>query len=54
VGYSQTPRDSALREPFLSAVRSRLEEARWETALAEGRIMTYEEAITYALKDADN
>jgi predicted ATPase/class 3 adenylate cyclase len=52
VGYHQTPRESALREPFLGTVRSRLEEAKWEAALAEGRAMTFDDAVAYALEDA--
>jgi hypothetical protein len=50
VGYNQAPRESALREPFLGAARSRLEEATWEAAWAQGRAMTFEDAIAYALK----
>jgi len=52
VGYRQAPRERALRQPFLDAARSRLEEATWEAALAEGRAMTFEDAITYALEGA--
>ena len=52
VGYNQAPRESALREPFLGAARSRLEEATWEAAWAQGRAMTFEDAIAYALEDA--
>jgi predicted ATPase/class 3 adenylate cyclase len=52
VGYHQAPRERALREPFLGAARSRLGEARWEAALAEGRAMTFDDAVAYALEDA--
>jgi len=52
VGYHQTPKERALREPFLDAARSRLGEARWEAIWAEGRVMTFEEAISYALEGA--
>jgi predicted ATPase/class 3 adenylate cyclase len=52
VGYHQAPRERALREPFLGAARSRLEEAKWEAAWAEGRAMTFEDAVAYALEDA--
>jgi tetratricopeptide (TPR) repeat protein len=52
VGYHQTPRESALREPFLGTVRSRLEETKWVAALAEGRAMTFDDAVAYALEDA--
>jgi hypothetical protein len=50
VAYNQAPRERALREPFLGAARSRLEEATWEAAWAQGRAMTFEDAIAYALK----
>jgi hypothetical protein len=52
VGYHQAPRERALREPFLGAARSRLEEAKWEAALAAGRAMTFEDAAAYALEVA--
>jgi hypothetical protein len=52
VAYNQAPRERALREPFLGAARSRLEEATWEAAWAQGRAMTFEDAIAYALEDA--
>jgi predicted ATPase/class 3 adenylate cyclase len=47
VGYHQTPEESALREPYLATARSRMEETEW----AEGRAMTFEGAISYALED---
>jgi hypothetical protein len=40
VGYHQTPRERALREPYLAAARSRLSEAEWEVAFAEGQAMS--------------
>jgi predicted ATPase/DNA-binding SARP family transcriptional activator/DNA-binding CsgD family transcriptional regulator/Tfp pilus assembly protein PilF len=40
-----------LHEPQLVAARSRMDEARWETALAEGRNMRLEEAVEYALSE---
>ena len=49
VGYHQTPRDRALGEPYLAAARSRLSEAEWEMAFAEGQAMSFEEAVEYAL-----
>ena len=52
VGYNQAPRESALREPFLGAARSRVEEATREAAWVQGRAMTFEDAIAYALEDA--
>jgi len=52
VGYQQEPRERALREPHLAAVRPRLAEARWDAAWAEGRRLRFEEAIAYALEKA--
>jgi hypothetical protein len=37
VGYRQEPREHALREPYLAAVRPRLTEAGWDAVWAEGR-----------------
>ena len=51
LGYQQAPAERALREPYLAAARSRLEEAAWEAAWAEGRAMTFEEAVAYALEE---
>lgn len=36
-------------EPYIAAARSRLDEASWEAAWAEGRHMASEEAVEYAL-----
>jgi predicted ATPase/DNA-binding CsgD family transcriptional regulator len=54
VGKRQTTRESALREPYLATARSRLDEAAWEAAFAEGRAMELEEAIEYALSEDDS
>jgi len=40
-----------LHEPQLVAARSRTDEASWETAFAEGRNMSLEEAVEYALSE---
>jgi tetratricopeptide (TPR) repeat protein len=50
VGYWQEPRERALREPYLRAVRSQIDEASWEPLFAEGQAMTFEEAAEYALQ----
>jgi DNA-binding CsgD family transcriptional regulator/tetratricopeptide (TPR) repeat protein len=47
-GIALPPGDRALHEPYLAAARSRLGEAAWEEALAEGRAMSLEEAAQYA------
>jgi DNA-binding CsgD family transcriptional regulator len=49
VGYQHSPEEDALREPYLAAASSQLDEATWEAALAEGRAMELEDAIQYAL-----
>jgi tetratricopeptide (TPR) repeat protein len=45
--------DRALHEPHLDAARSRLGDARWEGALAEGRAMTLERVTAYALEEGE-
>jgi predicted ATPase/DNA-binding CsgD family transcriptional regulator len=47
--FQQEAGDRALQEPYLSAARSRLAEASWEAAWSEGRKMSFEDAIEYAL-----
>jgi predicted ATPase/DNA-binding CsgD family transcriptional regulator len=51
VGYQQIPEEDAWREPYLAAARSRLDEAAWDEAWAEGRAMSMEQAIEYALSE---
>jgi predicted ATPase/DNA-binding CsgD family transcriptional regulator len=51
VGHEHAPREQALRQPYLVAVRSSLDKASWEAAFAEGQAMTLEEAVEYALSD---
>lgn len=50
LGYQQAPAERALREPYLAAARSRLDEAAWKAAWEEGQAMTFEEAVSYALE----
>jgi tetratricopeptide (TPR) repeat protein len=50
LGYQQAPAERALREPYLAAARSRLDEAVWKAAWEEGQAMTFEEAVSYALE----
>jgi hypothetical protein len=49
VGYQHTPEEDPWRGPYLASARSRLGEEAREEALAEGRAMTLERAIAYAL-----
>jgi hypothetical protein len=41
-----------LHETYLAAARSRTDQATWEAAFTEGRSMTIEEAISYALEES--
>jgi predicted ATPase/DNA-binding SARP family transcriptional activator/DNA-binding CsgD family transcriptional regulator len=47
------PGEWALHEPHLVSARSQLGEAAWEAGFAEGRAMTFEEAIGYALSKGE-
>ncbi len=53
VGYQKSLSERAVQEPYLVASRSRLEEAAWEAAFAEGRTMELEEAVEYALSEEE-
>jgi predicted ATPase/DNA-binding SARP family transcriptional activator/DNA-binding CsgD family transcriptional regulator len=53
-GYHHTPRERAIREPYLADARSRLDGEVWETKLEEGRAMTLEEAMGYALSEEED
>ena len=52
-GFSQPPDDKKVLEPFLEDARSRLEEAAFQAAWEEGRAMTEEQAIGYALTEEE-
>jgi len=54
VGYHHTPEEDAWREPYLAAARSQVGEEPWEEALAQGRAMSMEEAIEYALSTEES
>jgi hypothetical protein len=49
-GYQHMPEEDAWREPYLAMARSQLNEASWEAAFDEGRAMTMDDAISYALE----
>jgi hypothetical protein len=51
--YQETPQETALKEPYITAARSRLEETAWQEAWTQGRAMTLEEAISYALQEEE-
>ena len=50
-GIALSPGERALHEPYLAAARSRLGEADWEEALAEGRAKSLEEARMRSLRE---
>jgi DNA-binding CsgD family transcriptional regulator/tetratricopeptide (TPR) repeat protein len=49
VAYQLTPEEESWRQPYRATARSLLGEDSWEEALAQGREMSMEEAIEYAL-----
>ena len=51
--YNYYRPDRSLYERTVSATRSQLGDAAFEEAQAEGRAMTFEQAVAYALKDHD-
>jgi predicted ATPase/class 3 adenylate cyclase len=53
IGYQNTREEDAWREPYLSMARSRLGEASWEAAWAEGQSLTLEKAVSYALEEGE-
>jgi predicted ATPase/class 3 adenylate cyclase len=52
-GYREASAEQALREPYLGVARSQLEEAAWQEVWAEGRAMTLDEVISYALEEEE-
>jgi tetratricopeptide (TPR) repeat protein len=53
MGTPQDAGEDALTGPYLAAARSQLDEAAWQEAWAQGRAMTLEEAISYALQEEE-
>jgi len=51
--FSQPPDDKKVLEPFLEAARSRLDLATFQAAWEEGRAMTEQQAIRYALSEEE-
>jgi hypothetical protein len=54
IGYRQVFGEHALREPYLMAARTSIAGEVWEMAWKEGREMTFEEAVSYALREDIN
>jgi hypothetical protein len=40
-------------EPYLASGRSQIHEAVWEEARRKGRVMTLDEAVSYALEEEE-
>ena len=53
VGSEHIPEEDALREPYLATIRSRLDEATWQAAWAEGLAMSMEQAVEYAFSEEE-
>jgi non-specific serine/threonine protein kinase len=53
VAFQVTPQAEAWRQPYRATARSQVGEAAWEEVLAQGRAMTLEEAIEYALSEVE-
>jgi DNA-binding CsgD family transcriptional regulator len=53
-GIALPPGERVLHEPYLASARSRLGDAAWEEALAEGWEMSLEEAAEYALPEEED
>ena len=51
IGYRLVPQERAVLEPYRASVRSRLGEAAWEEAVAEGGALGLDQAIWYALSE---
>ena len=54
VGYQQVPREHALREPYLAAARRSTGQTAWEEAWKLGLKMSFDEAVSYALKEGEH
>ena len=53
MGAPPEPGESALQEPYLSAAHSQLREDEWQEVWAEGGVMSFEEAVSYALDEEE-
>jgi predicted ATPase/DNA-binding CsgD family transcriptional regulator len=53
IGFQNTLEEDAWREPYLATARSLLGEGSWEATLAQGRAMSMDEAIEYALSTGE-
>ena len=51
MGVGPQPADQSAADRYVAAVREQLDEATFEAARAEGRAMSQEEAVAYALDE---
>ena len=52
-GIALSPGERAMHEPYLASARARLGKAAWEEVVVEGRAMSFEEAVEYALSEEE-
>ncbi len=53
IGAVLSPVELHVYDPYIGAARTRLDEAAWEAAWAEGKAMTIEESVGYALAEEE-
>ena len=53
IGTLLSPWERHVYGPYIDAARAQLDETAWEAAWAEGRAMTLEEAVEYALSEEE-
>ncbi len=53
IGATLSPVEMRVQEPYIQAARQRLGEVAWEEAWAEGKAMTVEEAVEYAITERE-
>jgi predicted ATPase len=53
MGVPLPPEEHALREPYMVDARSRLDGSAWENAWEQGRSMSLDEAVSYALEEGE-
>jgi DNA-binding NarL/FixJ family response regulator len=53
IGVSHSPEEVRQYEPYIAAARAQMDEPAWEEAWAEGRAMTTEQAVRYALSEEE-
>jgi len=53
IGAPWLPLERRLYEPYLTAIRSRADQAVWTRAWEQGRSMMMDKAVAYALEDTE-